>query len=163
MSDTIRVNGNLLSWGSIRVKAINGQLWHGFTSISYADKRERTMAYGMGRHHGPRGRSAGKYTTENAKLGGPTATVQAFRRDLAQLAGTTAYGNVPVTIIVQYVEPGSSDEPLTVELEDCVVVSNTTSNEEGPDPLKEEIELSVMRIRRNGLTLWDDDGEVVTT
>lgn len=160
MSDAIRVNGNLLSWGSIRAK-IDGSLYHGFTSVTYADKRERTMAYGMGRHHAPRGRSAGKYSTENTKLGGPTATIQALRAALARKGGGTGYGNVLFDIVIQYVEPGSSDEPLTVQLEGCVLVGNSTSNEESPDPLKEEVEISVMRIRRNDLILWDEDQEVV--
>ena len=57
MSDVIRVNGNQVSWGSIVLK-FNGQRFYGFTSISFSDKRERVHAYGMGRHHAPRGRSA---------------------------------------------------------------------------------------------------------
>lgn len=157
MSDPIRVNGNLLSWGSIKVKA-DGQVWHGFTSITYADKRERVMGFGTGRHHGARGRSAGKYTTEDSKLGGSTSTVQLLRKHLAtKSADGKGYGNSLFSVVIQYVEPGGSEEPLTVELEDCVIVGNSTSNEESADPLKEEITVSVMRIRRNGLILWDEE------
>ena len=56
MADAIRVNDTQLSWGSIRC-IIDGEPYFGFTAISYADKRERVKAYGMGRHHAPRGQN----------------------------------------------------------------------------------------------------------
>lgn len=160
MSDEYRVNGNMLSWASIKVK-VASEVFHGFTSISYGDKRERAFGYGMGRHHAPRGRGAGKYSTEAVKLGGPTRTMQALRETLAaQAADGVSYGNTEFEINVQYTEPGSSDQPMNVVLERCVLVGNTTSNEESPDPLKEEVEISTMAIRRNGLTLFDSTGAI---
>ena len=149
-----------MSWGSLIVK-VNGQTFHGFTSISYADKRERTLAYGMGRHHGPRGRSSGKYTPETSKLGGPKGSHHEFRKLLAaQAPDGRSYGNVVFEVVAQFVEPGSSDEPQTVELETCVYIGSSASHEEGPDPLKEECEIQPLRIRRNGMTLWDDTAQV---
>jgi hypothetical protein len=154
MADTIRVNGNQLSWGSIIVK-IDGERIYGFTSISYADKRERVKAYGMGRHHAPRGRSRGKYTVEPVKLGGWKGSVQALRQALADRAtDQTSYGDVEFEIVVQYVEPGD-EFPIQADIERCVWVGNSSSEEEGADPLKEEIEIDAMLIRRNGLTLFD--------
>jgi hypothetical protein len=132
MSDSIRVNGNQVSYGSIICK-VNGDRFYGFTAISYGDKRERTKAYGMGRHHAPRGRSAGKYSTDP--------------RD------GKSYGNVEFTIEVQFIEPG--EDPMSVTLERCVIVSDSASHEESADPLKEELEIDCMLIRRNGKTLFD--------
>lgn len=154
MSDEIRVNGNLYSWGSIKLK-VQGELFHGFTSITYADKRERVKGYGMGRHHAPRGRSAGKYSTDPVKLAGPKSTMQALRATLAALApDRRSYGNVVFLIVVQYVEPG--EIPMNVEIERCVLTGNSTTDEENPDPKAEEVEIDCMLIRRNGLTLFDD-------
>jgi hypothetical protein len=153
MSDAIRVNGNQFSWGSIILK-LDQEPFYGFTGITYADKRERVKAYGMGRHHAPRGRSRGKYTIEPAKLTGWKSSIQAFRVQLAaRSANGQSYGDVEFQAIVQYVE--FDETPMTVVLERCVWAGNSTSDEENPDPLKEEIELDTMLIRRNGLVLFD--------
>jgi len=153
MADDVRINGNQHSWGSITVK-VNEDRFFGFTSIGYSDQRERVKAYGMGRAQGPRGRSRGKYTTEPVTLAGWKDTMQALRKALADAGDGESYGDTVFQIVVQYVE-GDLD-PITVELEDCVYVKNTTSEEEGPDPLKEECEIDCMRIRRDGLVLFDN-------
>ncbi len=154
MSDQIRVNGNQLSWGSIKVK-LDGEVYFGFNSLSYGDKRERVKAYGMGKHQAPRGRSRGKYSTDPVKLGGPKASVQALREALAaKSADGVSYGDVEFEVIAQYFE--SAELGITVQCERCVIVANASTEEEGSDPLKEEIELDTMKIRRNGLVLFDE-------
>lgn len=154
MADRVRVNGNIVSWGSIKVRLADEE-FHGFTTLSYGDKRERSYVWGMGKHHAPRGRTRGKYTPEPVKLGGPKSTIAALRDRLASLSDTGAnYGDVSFAIVAQFVE--ADEDPQTVEVEDCVIVSDTSGHDESPDPLKDEIEISCMRIRRNGNTLWDD-------
>lgn len=154
MGDSVRVNGNIMSWGSIRVK-IATDTFYGFTSISYADKRERAKVYGMGRHHAPRGRTRGKYSTEPVKLKGPKDTIDALRAKLASLSPSgTTYGDTEFEIVVQYVEADIA--PITVEINSCVYSGTSSSEEEGPDALQEEIEIDCMTIRRNGLALFDD-------
>lgn len=153
MADQIRVNGNQLSWGSIKVK-LDGEVYYGFSSLAYGDKRERVKAYGMGKHQAPRGRSRGKYSTDPVKLGGPKASVQALREALAaKSADGVSYGDVEFEVIAQYFE--TSELGITVQCERCVIVANSSTEEESADPLKEEIELDTMMIRRNGLTLFD--------
>lgn len=153
MSDEVRVNGNQLSWGSITVK-IDQEKYHGFTAISFGDKRERTYAYGINRSQAPRGRSRGKYTPEPVSLTGWKGSVQQLLQALADAAQGSSYGDYQFDIVVEYFE--EDDTPITVELEDCVVTGVTASEEEGPDPLKTELEISTMRVRRNGLVLFDD-------
>jgi hypothetical protein len=153
MSDAIRVNGNQLSWGSIILK-VDSERYTGFTSISFADKRERVKAYGMTKHHAPRGRSRGKYTIEPVKLVGWKGSVQTLREALAALSlDGISYGDVEFQIVCQYVDTG--ENALTVEIDRCVWGGNSTSDEESADPLKEEIEIDAMLIRRNGLVLFD--------
>lgn len=151
MSDAIRVNGNQFSWGSISVK-VNGEKFYGFTSIGYGDSRERVMAYGMNRSHAPRGRSSGKYATEPVTITGWKDSMAKLRQALAQAGDGVSYGNTICQIVVQYVE--GTNDPVTVELDDCVWTKSTSTDEESADPLKEEAEFSCMRIRRNGLTLY---------
>lgn len=153
MADEIRVNGNQHSWGSITVK-VNEERYFGFTGISFSDSRERVKAYGMGRHHAARGRSRGKYATEPVGITGWKGSIQTLRQALADAGDGESYGDTVFQVVVQYVE--DDDTPITVELEDCVLTKNTTTDEEGPDPLKDEIEADCMRIRRNGLVLFDN-------
>lgn len=153
MSDQIRVNGAIASWGHIVLK-INGERYYGWDMISYGDKRERVKGYGMGRHHAPRSRTLGKYSTEPLKLRGPHSTCHAVREQLASLsADGRSYGNVECEVVVEY---ALDNEPaLTVEIERCVYVTGTVSNEESAETQKEELEFDTMLIRRNGLTLFD--------
>jgi hypothetical protein len=152
-SDPIIVNGNQISWGSIVLK-LDAERFTGFTGISFSDKRERVKAYGMGRSHAPRGRSRGKYTVEPVKLTGWKESVQIFREALAARApDQQSYGDIEFQILVQYIEP--SEREIDVEIDRCVWMSNSSSDEENPDPLKEEVEFDAMLIRRNGLVLFD--------
>ncbi len=154
MADAQKINGNQYSWSSIELR-IDDEPFYGFTSISYSQKRERVKAYGTGAHHAPRGRSAGKYSAE-AKLTGWKSSIQALREALAAKASDgVSYGNVEFQVVVQYVEDGSED-PITVEIVDCVIASEDSSEEENPDPLKEDLGLDVMYLKKNGLTLFDN-------
>lgn len=152
-SDRIRVNGNVLSWGSLVLKA-NGERYYGFNSLTFADKRERVKLYGMGPHQAPRGRSRGKYSTDPVKLGGPPSSFQILREGLAEFSNDgISYGDVEFEITLEAVE--IAERPLLVQIERCVWTANSNSYEEGADPLKEEIEIDCMKIYRNGLTLFD--------
>lgn len=152
-ADPIIVNNNQISWGSIILK-INQERFTGFTAISFSDKRERVKAYGMGRSHAPRGRSRGKYTVEPVKVTGWKSSVQLARQALAALAPDgQSYGDVEFQILVQYIDTGEAE--IDVEIDRCVWMSNTSSDEENPDPLKEDVEFDAMLIRRNGLVLFD--------
>lgn len=153
MADQKRINGNVLSWGSIKVK-LNNETFYGFTSLSYGVKRERNYLWGMGVSQAPRGRTRGKYSVEPVKLKGPKSTVEALRQSLALLSvDGISYGDVEFEIVALYIE---RDEPeILVEIQDCVIVAESSSEEENPDPLQEEIEISCMRIFKNGLSLFD--------
>ena len=154
--DEKRINGNVYSWGSIILK-VNEERLSGFTAISYADSRERVKAYGQNRSQTPRGRTRGKYATEPVGLTGSKSSMQALRKLLADAGDGVSYGDTEFQIVVQYVE--ADETAITVEIEDCVWIGNSSSEEEGADPLKEEIKIDCMLIRRNGLTLFDASGE----
>jgi hypothetical protein len=157
MADLIRVNGNQFSYGSIILK-LDGDRYFGFTGVTFADKRERVKAYGMGRHQAPIGRSRGKYSVDPVKVVGWKGAIQRFRLALAlKSSDQKSYGDVEFQAIVQYVESSDSSEiAINIELDRCVWSGNSASDEESADPLKEEIELDCMLIRRNGLVLFDN-------
>ena len=153
MSDQIRINDNIVSWGSITLR-VDDEIFTGFKSLSYADKRERTKVYGMGRHHAPRARTRGKYTVEPVKLKGPKSSMHALRTKLASLSRDgNSYGDYEFHIQAQYIE--NFEPEMYVDIERCVYVGTSSSEEENPDELSEEIEIDAMAIRRNGMTLFD--------
>src|ERR1044072_2579983 len=145
MADSIRVNNNMYSWGSL-IFRVAGERYSGFTGITFADKRERVKGYSMARHHAPYGRSSGKYSVDPVKVTGWTASVQALRQAIAALSPDgLSYGDVQFQGLLQYIEPDETE--ITVEFDRLVWSSNSASVEEAPDPLKEEFELDAMFIR----------------
>jgi hypothetical protein len=159
MADSIRINGNVYSHGSMIVK-VAGERFYGFTDIGYAQKRERTLVYGQGKHHAPRGKTRGKYTPEASKLGGPIDTMQAFRDALAALSESgESYGDAEFEVTVQFIEENSSQKPHTVVLERCHYVGDSASHTEGTDPSKEEVEILPEKIKKDGKYLFDAKSE----
>lgn len=158
MSDGIRVNGNAYSWGSLVFK-LDGELYRGFRSVSYSEKRERAKYWGMGRAHAPMARTSGKYTPDPVKVAGKIGSVQKLREALAARAPDgKSYGNVEFQGLLQYIEYDETE--ITVEFDRLVWISNSAGHEEAAEALTEEFELDTMLIRRNGLTLYDaTDGE----
>lgn len=152
MSDQIRVNGNVHSWGSIAVR-VNGIPFWGFNAIGYGDARERSKVYGMGAHQAPRGRTRGKYNVDPVTLSGPMTSAEALRNALAA-AGGGSYGDGIAQITLQYIE-AFDFPPITVLLRDCVWVKSSVSHAEGSDAMVEDIEFDCMAIFRNGKTLYD--------
>jgi hypothetical protein len=152
MGDTVRVNGVQISWSSVKLK-IGGTPYTGITAVEYADGVEKSYAYGMGRHHAPRGITRGKYTPEPFVLTAWASTAKAIREDLNAKASGRGISNVPVAIVLQYVE--KDDAVITIEALDARLTKNEASNEEGPDALSEKLTFMPMRIKRNGVALYD--------
>lgn len=152
MPDQVRINGNMHSWASCIFK-VAGEAVSGLTSIDFADKIERVKGYGMARHQAPRGRTAGKYTVDPLKIVFTTDTAEYVRGLLANLGATTSLGTVSVQMVLQYVEAGNA--PITIEFDDCKIAGIATTSEEGAEPGKENWEWDIMRIRRNGRSLYD--------
>lgn len=155
MSDQIRINGNIYSWGSIEIY-LNGQPYRGITALSYSQTRERTKAFGTGNHRGARGRTKGQYETE-ASI---TMHADSYDELCAALAAMSpdgqSYGDAPPFLVVaQYVESGL--RPVTIEVEGCVISGESVSESEGTDPSVVEVTLDVMRISRNGRSLAAGD------
>lgn len=153
MADEIRINGNAVSWGSIVLK-FGGERFSGFDQINYGHKLEVGKAYGMGPHHAPVARSKGKYVPEPVKIRGLKSSFRALRDTLAAAsADGRSYGTVPFEAVVEYIEAGNT--PILDELVRCRLVGETSNNEESPDPLKEEAELDIMYLLRDGKTMFD--------
>jgi hypothetical protein len=156
MSDDVRINGNMYSWASVVLK-VDGERFFGITSISYADALERVKGYGMGRHHAPRGRSAGKYTIEAVTVKMEKKSSRDLRAALAARATDgRSFGTVEFEIVVQYAE-GTAAHTDTIER--CRWAKTSASHEEAPDPLYDEVEFDAMAIRWDGKTLFDSSEE----
>jgi hypothetical protein len=152
MADQVRINGVIHSWASVYFK-LAGERFYGIKSISYGDSRSRSKGYGMGRHYAPRGRTSGKYEVDPVAVTCEKATAKALRDKAAQLAGGSSFGNAEFEIVVQYVEAGN--DTITDTIEQCTFSKEAAKAEENPDPTVEDLEFDAMRIKWNGLTLYD--------
>lgn len=151
MSDAIRVNGNVHDYGSI-VVTINGEKYHGLTAIKYNHKRERSKLYGLGAHRAPRARTRGRYSAEGSFIG-PKSTIEAMRAQLDD--GTGNYGDTEFLTVANFVD--ANEEPVLIELVDCVFAEEDASDEEASiDASMEEVKLDLMYIRKNGRTLFNN-------
>lgn len=154
MSDDIRINGIAHSWSSTKLK-IDGEAYTRVTAISFKDSLEVAKQYGMARHHGPVARSRGRYNTDPVAITMAAGSAKALREQLAAKSDTgTSYGTPSFNMVLQYIEPDES--PVTIDFEDCRLISDGASHDEGPDALTTDVEIDPMFIRRNGLVLWDD-------
>lgn len=153
MPDAIRVNGNLYSFGSISAK-VDGEPFTGFTAIDYGDKVVTSKGYGLGVAQGPRGRTRGRYETDEVKLTGYRDSAQALINSLSlRSLNALSYGTVQFQLVVQYIE--LANLPITAVLDRCRIVGVTESNAEGPDALMTDLTIDCMAIFRNGKTLFD--------
>jgi hypothetical protein len=149
----------MFSWSSVITK-LDGETIFGLKSIAYSDKVERAYGYGQGRHHGPRGQSAGKYTPGPVTISFEKQTADLVRKKIASKSVSgTSLATVKFQLTIQYAEPGA--DPITDELIDCRWAGIDSKGEEGPDPLYEDAEFTCMRVLWNGIALFDDsEGQV---
>lgn len=138
--DLVRINGNQFDQGSTELKVANIPIY-GFTAISWSQKRERVKSVTAGKDRRPKGRTRGKYTTESLKMTVRRDTASAIKLILAErAAGGESYGDVDDTpIVLQYIEDESNQKPVTVEFQQCALISDGGSSEEdGPDMVEIE-------------------------
>lgn len=153
MPDALRINNSLVSWGSISVR-VDGEPFTGFTAIDYGDKLAVSKGYGLGAAQGARGRTRGRYETDEVKLTAYRDTAQALINALSlRSLNGLSYGTVSFNIVVQYIELGNT--PMTVILDRCRIVGVTDANAEGSDAMMTDFAIDCMAIFRNGKTLFD--------
>jgi len=153
MADQLNINGAAHNWNSTIFK-IAGSRYTGITSITYSEKMEATLGYGMGRHHAPTRRAAGKYVPGELKIKGYKATIEAIRTQIAALSTDgKSYGVPQFTSSLQFIETG--DTPISVQAVKCRIMGTDASSEENPDPTMDELTLQPMYYLTNGRTLFD--------
>jgi hypothetical protein len=152
MGDTVRVNGIQLGWSSGKLK-IDGEPFTGIKSIDYGDGVEQSLAWGMGKHYAPRGRTRGKYTPDPLVIELFEASAEELRSMLEQRASGRGISNVSIPIVLQFIE--KDDRTVTVEALDSTLVKIEAALAEGPDPLTTKFTFQPMRYLRNGVALYD--------
>lgn len=152
MADSVRINGLQISWASVKLK-IDGEPYSGVTAVEYADGIELSYAYGMARHHAPRGRTAGRYTPEPMVITAFMATSKAIQQALASRAGGRGVSTVEVPIVLQYIE--KDDAVITIEALSSRLVKIEGGAEESPDATTEKLTFMPMRYLRDGVALHD--------
>src|SRR5690606_32975991 len=129
--------------------------FYGFRGASFGDKLTVSKVYGMGKHNSPRGRTRGKYETDPVKLNGPVGTAERLRAAIAEAAGTSVIGQFEFDGVMHFIENEATSEelPVKVEYKKLRLVGDANTLDEGPDKLREELEIDVILILRNGRSL----------
>lgn len=148
----IAINGNAHDHGSVRIK-IMGKPYFGIKSVKYDQKRTRGKVMKLGPAHAAIGFTQGTYECGDCTLTMLRRTAQDLRDHAAERAGTSSYGDAIFPIIVQYITPGVG--PCKDELLRCSIMSDAGGTEQGsPDPLYEDVVFQVIKMKRNGKTLY---------
>lgn len=139
------INGNVYDYSSCTI-TINGIPYQGVTEISYSDSLEPGELRGTGAYM--RGRTRGEYKAEGSFTMGKKdfePVKLALKRSLSGGFAETAF-----LITVVYQETGDSDV-ITDLIEGCRIIKQENSHGGNSDALVTKIDLSVYRIRWNGL------------
>lgn len=151
---TPRINGNLHSHASIKLKA-GTTLITAFKSITYGDKIERSMAHGADPSFAPIGRTQGKYTADQVVAEIEKGQADELRSALAQLsANGKSMGSVEVEIVVTYETPSRS--LITDTIQRCKLAANAAKDDDGGDALYDTLTFDPMTILWNGKTLFEE-------
>lgn len=134
------VNGVLYDYSTVKIK-LRGKVYVGVTAVNFEDAI--TRGYLMGTAQKRLGKTPGQYE--------PTASLEMgldehfeFLRELGD-----AYANVQFQVQVQFTANGKTN---TVDIVDCNIDKISDAHGASPDALKVTIDLSVMDIKRNGLS-----------
>jgi hypothetical protein len=157
MSDQVFVNGRAFSRSSCQLK-MEGEEFFGFDTIEFGQSRERGIKYGSGKSAGPRARTGGRYKAKELVFGFQLDTAAAVKKSLARRASDgKSYGNPDVLWTLNVEEPGL--EPQFYEFLNATLDDEATSVEDSTEGTVEKQTFNPMRIKQNGLSLYDQSEE----
>lgn len=153
--DKERILGPALSWSSWTLR-VKGHEWYGVLKFSVGQKRERADVRGTSRSRKRRGVTGGKYSA-SGKMTIERGSWNDFTAFLAQFAEDgISYGNVPFDLVGQQMEVGNSTPTHYVVTEAYIADENFDEDADSIDGSKDEIELNVTEVVKNGKTLYDN-------
>jgi hypothetical protein len=159
------INGNRYSYASIEIQVPSiGKRYIGINSINYSDSLDPGKAWGTGMMK--IGRTAGKHDP-SADLEMYVQEADDFLQALTLTGGDNAllksagFGLIPFGIQVQYSEVGSP--VITDVIEGCRITGADKKRGQGTDALVVAFKLDVMRIKHNGLYMFNAPNMVGTS
>ena len=170
MPDIALINGNAVSWNSLRWNVFladgSGGRFFGFHSLDFGgEKRERPGVSGQNKAGAPLMLPEGKYTPPNPKIGwlahaadaNSFAPYESFTQMLARGAPDgVSYGD---TVMYWQLQVISQVATILYEWFNVVVTEPGGSWEEGAEGLKLEMGFTCLRFKRNGNTLYNSSEE----
>lgn len=139
----MNTNGNEFSWSSYKLR-IDGTEITDIKGAKYAQEIEGAdPIYGASRV--PRGRTAGRYKPGDASI----TFYRSGWRDFLATAGT-GYGDKRFTLVHQWIE---GSDTHTAALEDCRIIGDDHSAEEGTDASEIEVKFTFLRCIQDGVEL----------
>lgn len=160
--NTLNINGRLVSWNHTRF-TLDGDLFTGYTSITWDESVEVVMGYAATKDHAPNAWSGGKYVPGDLKIKGKVHQINELRAWFAAKSDDgRSYGpnNVQISSAQLQWDMGDGTPEQSVEWETIIWTGNSNTNDENPDPREEEIVLKFLKCKRNGFTLYDSSDEV---
>lgn len=154
--DLMRVNGRLVSRASVIFK-IDDVPIYGVVSIDWDQGRPHAKGMGLKKSGPPLGRTSGEYEAGMLKVRFFTHTAQTVRKNLAERVDDgRSYGNAVVDATLEIDEP---EFPQLTEFFEITVEKETSGIPEGPEATAVDFEFSMMKLREDGLTLYDSSEE----
>lgn len=154
MTDTIRVNDQVLSWTSTEFKAL-GVPYVGIMSIDFSQTRKRKSVFGMKKDGRQIGRTRGKYEPGAVTMRWLAESYDILTDQLTPL-GLGSYGSARWTASLSGFEIGG--KPLLWIFEDLIIDEDKVSAAEGIDELAYDVVMNVRGITLNGKTLYSRGG-----
>jgi hypothetical protein len=148
--DTFRVNGLVPSWESLEFE-LEGVPYEGITGITFGQKRERPLVYGMRKSGTPIGKTAGKYTPGEVKLKFFPDTWAKIRLILSAL-GLGSYGDADFAFTLSAFELGGT--PVVFAAASCSVVDEEDGYDEGVEALITEVTIQPLIVSKDSMLLW---------
>jgi len=160
--NTLNINGRLVSWSHTRL-TLDGDLFTGFTSLTWDEACEVVVGYAATADHAPVAFSDGKYVPGDLKIKGPVHAIAELRDWwAAHSSDGKSYGPSKVQLKSAQLQwdLGEGTPEQRAEWETLIWLGNSNANEESADGREEEITIKFLKCRRNGKTLYNSENEV---
>lgn len=153
-----RVNNVPYSWTSC-AHFFQGLPYKGITAVSFKETREVELVYAAQQDGRPIGMTSGIYKIENLSFTLLRDSALSLMADMAQLTGTTSFGDAEWTYLLQVFEPVTpGSAPIQTFITGCRFTGVEDKQEQGSGKLVTEFTAQALYLIRsvggNPLQLW---------
>ena len=145
MADTPLINGRRFSHTSLEISLIkpdgSSEIFIDIDSIEYSEELE--VAFVQGTAIAPIGWTAGTYAPGDCTISMGKSSFQSLIKQIGD-----GWLGANLSVVVKYADEG--EDSIADELT-ARIVGTSTSSSYGPDPIKEQLKLKPIKVKRNGI------------